>query len=318
MVSTHASGYSQQRQDTTEISGEVLKFGNKWTLGVNNHFQELIEPLQAENNAKLSPTVKVEKSLKYGDDERHRIDLYSSTTAPIEGGKLPIVVYIHGGGFVSGDTDITPSMHGNIGYYFASQGCLGVLVTYRLVPKASFPQGAEDVVGVVAWLVQNAHIWGGDPAQIHLVGQSAGGAHLATALFTGLLNDWKKYISGIVLQSVPLWYNLNLEARRQIMERYHRTDRHEEIKLKTSVSLFENVTKEEVEDWPPVLLMLAEFDPDEIVDGNLRFVEAFRAKTQRLPLLEVMKGHNHVSYSLGIGLPENTIGQRLVAFVFNK
>lgn len=80
MVSTHASGYSQQRQDTTEISGEVLKFGNKWTLGVNNHFQELIEPLQAENNAKLSPTVKVEKSLMYGDDERHRIDLYSSVS----------------------------------------------------------------------------------------------------------------------------------------------------------------------------------------------------------------------------------------------
>ena len=193
-----------------------------------------------------------------------------------------------------------------------------MLATYRLVPQASFPQGAEDVVSIVAWLVQNAHKRGGDPSQIHLVGQSAGGAHLATALFTGLLNDWKKHIGGVVLQSVPLWYNLTFEARRQIMERYHRTDRHEEINSKTSVSSFEKLTKEEVEDWPPVLLMLAEFDPDEIVDGNLRFVEAFRKKTQRLPLLEVMKGHNHVSYSLGIGLPENTIGARLLAFVFDK
>lgn len=133
-----------------QISQEVLKFGNDWTPDVNNHFQDVIEPLQAENNAKFNATVKVEKGLRYGDDERHRLDLYSSVSffwimiillqayfltfclfliaimkltfsaqlvpSP-EADQVPVVVYIHGGGFVIGDTDVTPSMHGNIGSY---------------------------------------------------------------------------------------------------------------------------------------------------------------------------------------------------------
>jgi acetyl esterase/lipase len=171
---------------------------------------------------------------------------------------------------------------------------------------------------MVEWLAQNAHRWGGDPFRIYLVGQSSGGAHIATALFTGLLNNWKGYIGGIILQSSPLWYDLTLEPRRQIMVEYHRTNRHEEIEAKTGVSLFEKCTKEEVEDWPPLLMMLAEFDSNEIVDGNLRFMNIFRKKMQRLPVLEVMKGHNHISYTLGIGLPENTIAPRLLSFIHGE
>lgn len=206
----------------------------------------------------------------------------------------------------------------SIGYHFASHGCLGVLATYRLVPNASFPQGAEDMAGIVAWLVHNAHRWGGDPSRIYLIGQSAGGGHLATALFTGLLRDWKDNIGGIVLQSAPLWYNLKLEKRRQIMLQYHQTDLPQDVEVKTALSLFQKCSKEEVELWPRLLLMLAEFDPDETVDGNLRFLDAFRKKMNRLPVLEVMKGHNHVSYVLGVGLAGHTIGARLLAFVHGE
>lgn len=85
-----------------------------------------------------------------------------------------------------------------------------------------------------------------------------------------------------------------------------------------SVSLFEKCTKEQVGDWPPLLLMSAEYDPDEMVDGNLRFVDCFRKKMERLPVLEMIKGHNHVSYMLGVGLPGNTTGARLLAFVHDQ
>lgn len=90
------------------------------------------------------------------------------------------------------------------GYYFVTHGCLGILATYRLVPTASFPQGAEYIASIVAWLLQNAHHWSEDPTRIFLVGQSAGGAHLATAPFTGLLKNWNEYIGGIVLQTLEV------------------------------------------------------------------------------------------------------------------
>lgn len=44
-----------------DISQEVFKFGNKGTLNVNSHFLETLEMIQAESNAKLNPSVKVEK-----------------------------------------------------------------------------------------------------------------------------------------------------------------------------------------------------------------------------------------------------------------
>lgn len=64
--------------------------------------------------------------------------------------------------------------------------------------------------------------------------------------------------------------------------------------------------------------MLAEFDPDEIVDGNLRFMDSFRTKFERLPVLEVMKEHIHVSYMLEVGLLGNKTGPRLLAFAHGK
>lgn len=64
--------------------------------------------------------------------------------------------------------------------------------------------------------------------------------------------------------------------------------------------------------------MLAEFDPDEIVDGSLRIVDSFRAKMERLQVLEVVKGHNHVSYMLGVGVPGDLTGPRLLDFAHGK
>lgn len=106
--------------------------------------------------------------------------------------------------------------------------------------------------------------------------------------------------------------------RRHIMQQYHRTDRLEEIQAEMIVNLLEKCRHEEVEDWPPLLLMLAEFNPDEIVHGNLRFVESFRTKVKRLPVLGVVKGHNHVSHMLEVGLPGNRTGPRLLAFAHGK
>jgi acetyl esterase len=123
-------------------------------------------------------------------------------------------------------------------------------------------------------------------------------------------------LSGLVLLNPPMWYDLKQERRRQNMVLYHDTDRNEEILAKTAVAVFRDSTVG-MEEEPRLLLMVAEFDSNEIVDGNLAFVEAYRKKFNRLPLLEVIKGHNHISKTLAIGLPEDLVGKRVLAFVMS-
>lgn len=104
----------------------------------------------------------------------HLLDVYVPEQAS---GKLPIVLYVHGGGFriLSKDT------HWMMGLAFARRGYLVFNVSYRLAPQNPFPAAVEDVCDAWAWVVQNAERWGGDPRRIAVAGESAG-ANLATSL----------------------------------------------------------------------------------------------------------------------------------------
>lgn len=205
------------------------------------------------------------------------------------------------------------------GRYFASNGCICALATYRLLPEARYPSGAEDVVQALQWLHANVGKFGGDASRITAIGQSAGGAHLAIAVFTGLLKESAVRLQGAVLLSAPLWYDLSLERRRKNMVAYHSTEIEAEVLEKTSVSTFRTASQEDISACNSnILLMLAEFDANEIVDGNLMFVNEYRKKLSRLPLLEVIQGHNHISYFLGIGLDGDNVGPRILGFTKSK
>ena len=186
------------------------------------------------------------------------------------------------------------------------------LATYRLLPEARFPSGGEDVATALKWVHDHAAQYGVDGQRITAVGQSAGGAHLANAVFAGRLVDAGVALQGLVLLSVPFWYDLTLERRRQNMMMYHNTDKAENVLDKTGVAVFQASSPERVLAGVDFLQMVAELDSDEIVNGNLRFVEAFRHKCCRMPLLEVMAGHNHISNTLEIGLPSDLVGPRIL------
>lgn len=104
----------------------------------------------------------------------HRLDLYRSTrhAAP-----LPVVVYLHGGGFriMSKDT------HWIMGLAFGRKGYLTVLPEYRLAPKYRFPAALEDAAAAYCWVREHIARFGGDPSRVVLAGESAG-ANLAVAL----------------------------------------------------------------------------------------------------------------------------------------
>lgn len=115
-------------------------------------------------------------------------DVYS----PLEGKQHPIVVWVHGGGFVGGDKQhlLLAVMKPD---FFVSQGFVFVSVNYRLAPQHKFPAQGHDMAAALAHLHDHAEEFGGDPDQILLIGDSAG-AQLVSIVSTNeaFLRRYKK------------------------------------------------------------------------------------------------------------------------------
>ena len=101
-----------------------------------------------------------------------------------DGGRVPAVLYIHGGGWYSGDKT---SGTGLVDIpELVNRGYLVAAVNYRLAPRYEFPAQIEDLKHAVRFLRANAATYGLDPAHIGVFGDSAGG-HLAALL--GVTDD---------------------------------------------------------------------------------------------------------------------------------
>lgn len=95
-----------------------------------------------------------------------------------DGDAVPVLVFVHGGGWVSGDLDT----HDVLCRALAVRAEVVVLsVDYRLAPEHPYPAGLEDVYEVLAWAGEHAQSVGGDPARLAIAGDSAGGNIAAAA-----------------------------------------------------------------------------------------------------------------------------------------
>lgn len=141
--------------------------------------------------------------IMYGLDPKwNTLDVYRPKD--IEG-KLPVIVSVHGGGWVYGDKE-------RYQYYCMSlveHGFAVVNFTYRLAPEFKFPAQLEDTNQVFSWIVHNAEKYGLDTNAVFGVGDSAG-AHLL-GLFGALLTNLEyaktmpfEKVEGIALKAVAL------------------------------------------------------------------------------------------------------------------
>lgn len=85
---------------------------------------------------------------------------------------LPVVLYVHGGGWVIADLDVYDASPRAIAN--AAQ-CVVVSTHYRQGPEHRFPAAHEDVFAAYQWVMANARDLGGDRSRIAVVGESAGG-----------------------------------------------------------------------------------------------------------------------------------------------
>ena len=90
----------------------------------------------------------------------------------------PAVLYMHGGGYVIGDAEMTDPVNRQT---VLQLDCVLISVDYRLAPETPWPGSLEDNYAALCWLSGNAAELGVDPARIAIAGDSAGGG-LAAAL----------------------------------------------------------------------------------------------------------------------------------------
>ncbi|MDI6796534.1 MAG: alpha/beta hydrolase [Desulfatibacillaceae bacterium] len=117
------------------------------------------------NNAPYCPDANPARTL----DIYRRID---------KDGPMPVLIYIHGGGF----TLCSKETHRAIARAYAYYGGFVVFnMDYRLAPRHPYPAAIEDACLAYEWVVANAPRFGGDLSRIVVAGESAGG-NLALAL----------------------------------------------------------------------------------------------------------------------------------------
>jgi len=91
---------------------------------------------------------------------------------PAGQGPFPVVLYIHGGGWVIADLDTYDASPRAIAN---AAKAIVVSTHYRQAPEHKFPAAHEDTLAAYEWVLANAAKFGGDPKRIALVGESAGG-----------------------------------------------------------------------------------------------------------------------------------------------
>ncbi len=105
------------------------------------------------------------------DRYRHRLDLY----VPKGKKDVPVMMFVHGGGFTVGIKD----QYAFVGQVFASYGIATAVISYRLAPKTTYPGNVQDTARAFAWLRAHVAEYGGKADRIFISGHSAGATLIA-------------------------------------------------------------------------------------------------------------------------------------------
>ena len=119
----------------------------------------------------------VKRDIPYAEpaQERQVLDVYSPPNAK----NLPVVFWIHGGGWQTGDkssVQVKPQAFMDKGYVFVS-------TNYRLLPNVDMGTIVRDIASSIHWVHEHIASYGGDPERIFVMGHSAG-AQLAALICT--------------------------------------------------------------------------------------------------------------------------------------
>lgn len=123
----------------------------------------------------LGKQFQLARDIPYDTGARHTLDVYRPRDV---GDKpVPVLVFLYGGRWQQGTKDD----YKLAGDAITRRGYVAVIPEYRLAPKVKFPAWIDDAARALRWVHDSIAHYGGDTAQVFVVGHSAG-AHTATVL----------------------------------------------------------------------------------------------------------------------------------------
>jgi len=240
--------------------------------------------------ADLPKGVTLRPDVAYGADPAQRMDVY----LPPHPQRAPILLMVHGGAWRVGDKNAARVVDNKVARW-VPKGVIFVSVDYRMMPEAEPLTQAEDVAEALAKVQALAPGWGGDPANIILMGHSAG-AHLvalltaAPALATGQgAKPWK---GSVLLDSGALDVPAIMNARHWPL--YDRAFGSDPAKW-TAVSPMDRLAG-------PTLPMLAvcRNGAHESCPANRAFAARARQLGGRVEVLPMALSHSQINERLGL------------------
>lgn len=111
--------------------------------------------------------VDLKKDIPYGAKKHETFDFMRPKN---DGKKLPLLIYVHGGGWISG----VKNMRRTYLYEYARKGVAVANVDYDYTPKITWREQLQQVLSAVDFLYDNAHRFNFDKSRVAVAGESAG------------------------------------------------------------------------------------------------------------------------------------------------
>tara|TARA_B110000495_G_C22974768_1_gene572425 strand:- start:355 stop:1236 length:882 start_codon:yes stop_codon:yes gene_type:complete len=275
-------------------------------------------PLVFACNVAMAQQLKSDLPYVENGHERHVLDIYTPEESTDK--KLPIMFWIHGGGWQVGDKSdvaLKPKVLTERGFIFVS-------TNYRLLPEASMEELVGDVATSLGWVCKNISLYGGDPQRIFVGGHSAG-AQLAALLCTDDRYLKKEGVSFSVLKGCIPVDGDTYDIPKIIMTAEHRQTlyggkmfsfghrqkfgnnpkKHVDFSAVTHVAKGKNI--------PPFLLLYFPGNPDTRAQAN-RLESVLRAA--QVPARAYGKGDsNHSRLNNDLGKPDDPATQEFYKFL---
>lgn len=279
---------------TDAITGAIAAMGTGLGPDVLATCRALFDPEQRAHA--VAPSA---HDIAYGPHERHRLDLYGAA----EGTPRPVLLFVHGGGFVLGDKggkEPADWPNAAVGMMAARMGMIGAVMNYRLAPDHLWPAGSEDVGAAVDWLRAHVADHGGDPTRIVLLGTSAGAVHVAG--FLRLRADHGDLVRGAVLLSGLYGYT-PIDPKD---ERYYGAPE----------TYADRMPREAVAATTlPLLLACAQFDPARFQAEFLGLMTERLERHGAMPRSVTLSGHNHYTMAMHLGTADHRLSDEIAGFI---